>query len=253
MTPAGRVPPIFVSHSGEAGGEELAAWARELPRPRGILVVSASWSEDVLTRGSTAARPALLVDGLGAAAARASYPAPGAPDLAYELASLGSVEPSLRGWDQGVWGPLSSMFPAADVPVLQLSLVTGANPRRLFGIGRTLGALPARGYLVMGVGAITESPKERAPAMDAPVADWARVFDGWIANVLADAELDELFAWRKRAPYAKQAHGTPARLDPLFVVAGAASVEEHAVGFPIRGFEHGSFSRRCVQFGRTQL
>ena len=62
------IPPIFVSHGlpalaleASAGGE-LAQWGRDLPRPRGVLVVSAHWQAMTLSRGSTAPRPPLLHD-----------------------------------------------------------------------------------------------------------------------------------------------------------------------------------------------
>lgn len=257
------VPPIFLAHGAPAStldaasGVELAQWARELPRPRGILVVSAHWQANTLTRGSTTSRPGLLYDvggydvaGSAADLARVTYAAPGAPELAYELASLLPVDRAERGWDHGVWSPLSRMYPSADVSVLQLSLVAGAGPRRLFELGRRLGVLAARGYLVVGSGGITHNVSELDPRRDAPPADWARAFDTWVANLLADAELDELFAWRTKGPASRRAHPTSEHLDPLFVVAGAASLYEHAVGFPIRGFEHRTLSRRCVQFGR---
>jgi 4,5-DOPA dioxygenase extradiol len=258
------VPPIFVSHGTPSlavdpvRGAELAQWGRDLGKPRAILVVSAHWQAATLSRGSTAARPSLLRDfddGAGTAlpadVERVTYPAPGAPDLAYELHSLLPVErvPD-RGWDSGVWTPLVHLAPEADVPVLQLSLVLGATPRALFAIGRKIGVLAARGVLLLGSGGVTHALAEMDPRPDAPPADWAREFDAWVANVLADAELDELLQWRARAPHARQAHAGSAHLDPLFVMAGAASLYDHAVGFPIRGFEHGTLSRRCIQFGR---
>ena len=253
-----RFPPIFVSHGtpglavdAEAGAE-LAAWARTLPVPRGIVIVSAHWPEARPTRGSTAVAPTLLrdVDGYPPAEGleHVAYHAPGAPELAYELAACLPVERSDRGWDHGVWAPLLHMFPST--PVVQLSLVTGAAPRRLYGLGRRIGGLAERGYAILGSGGITHNAAAIAPERDAPVATWAREFDGWVANLLADAEMDELFAWRTQAPHARQAHPTTEHLDPLFVVAGAASLADSAVGFPVRGFTHGTLSRRCVQFGR---
>ena len=137
-----------------------------------------------------------------------------------------------------------------NIPILQLSLLAGATPRRLFGLGRKIGVLAARGYLVMGSGGITGNSSELDPRKDAPPAPFARDFDAWVANLLADAEIEELLAWRRKGPEAQRAHPTSEHLDPLFVVAGAASLYEHAVGFPIRGFEHGILSRRCAQFGR---
>ena len=259
----GHVPPIFVSHGTPAlavdveRGRELAQWACDLPRPRAILVVSAHWQEGVVSRGSTASRPPLLQDFDGIPEPLVpqgledlAWGAPGTPELASELHQLLPVERApLRGWDSGVWVPLVHMFPNGDVPVLQLSLVLGATPRSLFAIGRKIGVLAARGVLLMGSGGITHNLAEMDLDPDAPPLAWAREFDSWTANVLADAALDELLQWRASGPSAQLAHPTPEHLDPLFVIAGAASLYDHAVGFPQRGFEHGTLSRRCIQFG----
>jgi len=99
------VPPIFVSHGSpalaldEARGSELAQWARGLPRPRGILVISAHWQAASISRGSTSSHPKLLFDidahdalGVGDDIRSVGYAAPGAPDLAYELATLLPIE-----------------------------------------------------------------------------------------------------------------------------------------------------------------
>jgi 4,5-DOPA dioxygenase extradiol len=261
---AGFVPPIFVSHGTPAlgvdavRGGELRQWARDLPHPRSILVVSAHWQTAVLTRGSTAARPPLLHDFDGIPEqlvphdlGNLGWSAKGAPELAYELHQLLPVERDPdRGWDSAVWTPLVHMFPEGDVPVLQLSLVLGATPRTLFAIGRKIGVLAARGVLVLGSGGITHNLAEMDPDRSAPPAEWAREFDSWTANLLADAELEELLQWRTTGPSARLAHPTPEHLDPLFVVAGAASLYDHSVGFPLRGFEHGTLSCRCIQFGK---
>ena len=258
------VPPIFVSHGtpslavDPARGGELSRWGKDLGKPRAALVVSAHWQAPILSRGSTASRPTLLRDFDDYAALpmpdelqRVSYPAPGAPDLAYELHSLLPVErvPD-RGWDHGVWAPLVHLLPGADVPVLQLSLVLGATPRTLFAIGRKIGVLAARGVLLIGSGGVTHPLAELDPRPDAPAPDWVREFDAWVANMLADAELDTLLQWRAQGPHARRAHAGSSHIDPLFVIAGAASLYDHAVGFPIRGFEHGTLSRRCIQLGR---
>lgn len=253
MSVHARVPPIFVAHGTPASANdperarELGQWARELPRPRSILVVSSGWQEERLTRGSTG-KPVLLKD--TPALADIDYVAKAAPELAYELHGLLSVERAQRGWDFGVYGPLRHLFSEADVPILQLSLVTGATPRRLFGLGRKLGVLALRGVLLVGSGGITFNEAELEPRIDAPVADWAREFDAWVANLLADAELEDLLQWRAKGPHARRAQPASRYLEPLFVIAGAASLYDHGVGFPIRGFEHGTLSRRCIQFGK---
>ena len=142
-------------------------------------------------------------------------------ELAYELHSLLSVmrEPG-RDVDPDLRELLHGMF--GELPILELSLVLGATPRALFAIGRKIGGLASRGVLLAGFGS------------------WTLANDAWVANTLADAAVEELLDWRRTAP----APG-PMTLDALFVVAGAASLFDHAVGFPVRGE-----NARCIQFGR---
>ncbi len=241
------IPPIFVAH-GPGGAatppshaRELEAWGASLPRPRAVLVVSSSWSERTPTRGSTA-RPL--------APEHAAWSPPGAPDLAHDLHQLGAFDRAPdRKLAETAWSPLRLLFPRADVPVLELSLVTGATPTRLYALGRRLGELARLGYLLVGAGAITSNVEHMAPDVDAEPLPFARAFDAWAGNALADSEMELLLRFRTTAPEARLANPTTTTLDPLFVVAGAASLHEHAVGFPVRGFAHGTFSRRCVQFG----
>jgi 4,5-DOPA dioxygenase extradiol len=241
------VPPIFVAHGPEgaavspAYAQELTAWGASLPRPRGVLVVSSGWSERSPTRGSTG-RPLTPDD--------ARWSPPGAPDLAHELHQLGSFDRAPpRVLAETAWSPLRCLFPTADVPVLELSLVTGATPTRLYALGRLLGPLARLGYLLVGAGAVTSNVEHMSRLDDAEPLPFARAFDAWAGNALADAEMELLLRFRTTAPEARLANPTTTTLDPLFVVAGAASLYEHAVGFPVRGFAHGTFSRRCVQFG----
>src|SRR5262249_24061568 len=142
---------------------------------------------------------------IGAEGAAHPYPAPGAPELAADVASRLAVTVAARGWDRGVWAPLRDLRPEPVVPVLQLSLVAGLGPRRLFELGRQLGGLAADGVLVVGTGAIVDAPGERAEQADAPPPPFARELDTWFANQLADAAFEELFAWRRRAPNARRA------------------------------------------------
>jgi 4,5-DOPA dioxygenase extradiol len=254
---------VFVSHGAptlalDAGrGKELRAWAESLERPRAILVVSAHWEAPVLTRGTTSTKP-LVYDfsGFPDELFRVRYDAPGAPDVADRLQGLlerggekFDRDPS-RGLDHGVWVPLVHMYPAADIPVLQLSLVRGASPAKLFALGQKLAPLRDEGVLVMGSGGTVHNLRELDPSPAPATPYWANEFDAWLANTLAEGDTDSLLEYRARAPEAQRAHPTPEHINPLFVAAGAASMGEHAVGFPIRGFDFGSLSRRCVQFGR---
>ena len=161
-----RMPALYIGHGAPTLVDdpvwpvELAAWARDLPRPRSILMVSAHWESQPLTVGATTPVP-LVYDfyGFPERYYRTRYAAPGAPDLAASVAKLiRDVEPVAqapdRGLDHGAYVPLTVMYPDADVPVLQMSL-PDLDPEHLFAIGRRLAPLRDEGVLIIGSGFLT--------------------------------------------------------------------------------------------------
>jgi 4,5-DOPA dioxygenase extradiol len=136
------------------------------------------------------------------------------------------------------------MYPAADVPVLQVSLPT-LEPRPLFELGKQLAPLCAEGVLVAGTGFITHNlgalSLRQTPA-------WAHDFDAWTADVLVRGDIGALLDYRAQAPGVRDALPTHEHFAPLIVAAGAA--EGAPVTFPITGFWwNGGMTRRSVQFG----
>ncbi len=250
------MPVIFVAHGAPLLAIEpkraapIAAWGKALPRPKAILVISAHWETEGFFLGRTSSHEQLVYD-FGSRLPRAlfemQYCAPGAPDLADRLAPLLDAKQSDRGLDHGAWIPLAVMFPAADVPILQLSLPRNMTPAQLIGVGRTLQPLREEGVLVCGSGNVVHNLMTLDVTETRPVADWAVSFDEWIKHTLASADHEWLARWQHVAPSPPLAHPTDEHLRPLFVCAGAG------VGLPItwalEGFEHGNTSRRCVQFG----
>lgn len=239
------LPPIFLSHGspmialepGAAGAfmRRLgAALDAAFGRPRAILAVSAH----TLTREPVllaAPRHAAVPDfgGFPQALYEMRYDAPGAPALAGEVQAL-LAEAGLRahvvddgGLDHGIWTPLRYVYPAADVPVLPLAWMPMQPPAAQFVLGRALGALRARGVLVMGSGSITHNlallrgVTGRAP-VDAPERAESAAFRHWWAGRAAARDWDALFDYRARAPHAALMHPTDEHLLPWFVAAGAA-------------------------------
>lgn len=174
------LPSLFISHGSPmlalepgASGPALARLAAELPRPRAVLVVSAHWESQrlLLTAGE---HPATWHDfgGFPAALYAVQYPAPGAPQLAAEVAQqlvdagLPAELDAQRPFDHGAWVPLSLMYPQADIPMLQLSLPSRLGPELQTRVGRALAGLRAHGILLIGSGSITHNLGEldwRAP------------------------------------------------------------------------------------------
>jgi len=132
------MPAVYLSHGAPPLADdpiwpgELATWAKALPRPESILVISAHWENAPTSVSATRTVP-LYYDfwGFPKHYYEVTYPAPGAPALAEAVRKLlgGQVhEHADRGLDHGAYVPLVEMYPQADVPVIQLSMPT-LNPR----------------------------------------------------------------------------------------------------------------------------
>lgn len=232
---AGRMPGMYLGHGAPPLVDDplwttqLAAWSAALAKPSAIVVVSAHWESAPLTVGATADAAPLVYDfwGFPERYYRATYPAPGAPALAEQVRSLLSgIEPvgsaPDRGLDHGAYVPLTVMYPAADIPVLQISMPT-LDPGRLLRIGAALRPLRDEGVLIMGSGFLTHGlPFLRDFRFDAAPPTWSTEFDQWAAEALDRGDVDALAAFR-RAPGARYAHPTAEHFAPLLVTLGAAA------------------------------
>lgn len=254
------MPVLFLAHGSplllddRGWVAELAAWSKALPRPRAILMISAHWQARPATLGATTTVP-LTYDfyGFPESYYRVQYPAPGAPELAARVRGLlggeGQVadEPR-RGLDHGAYVPLVAMYPAADVPVLQVSLPT-LDPRALFAFGRALAPLRRDGILVVGSGFLSHNLRAADFRPDPPTPRWAAEFDAWATDVLVRRDVDSLLQYRDRAPGVQLALPTQEHFVPAIVAAGVAAEGAGQVTFPITGFLAGSLTRRSAQFG----
>jgi 4,5-DOPA dioxygenase extradiol len=232
---------------------ELAAWARALPKPKSILMVSAHWEHRPTTLGATRTVP-LVHDfqGFPERFYQTQYPAPGAPELAGHVRELlledaiDETDAPERGLDHGAYVPLVAMYPEADVPVLQISM-PGLEAKELVELGRALAPLRSEGVLIFGSGFLTHNMRY---AFQPGTPSWAREFDDWAAKALQRFDLDALIDFEKRAPAARTALPTWEHYAPVLVAAGAVADERPKVKFPITGWwMDGAFTKRSVQFG----
>ncbi len=231
---------------------ELAAWARALPKPRAILVISAHWEARPLAIGATRPLP-LIYDfyNFPEKFYKLTYASPGAPELAARVRALCStagiavIDEPERGLDHGAYIPLMCMYPDAAIPVLQLSLPS-MDPKELFAVGRALAPLRDEGVLVIGSGFLTHNLRALRLAQ---TPAWASEFDGWAADVIARRDVDALLDYRARAPGVREALPTHEHFVPVIVAMGATFDRPATVTFPITGFWWGgAMTRRSVQF-----
>jgi 4,5-DOPA dioxygenase extradiol len=254
-----RIPAIYLGHGApplldeQEWPRELAEWAKRLPRPKAILVVSAHWESAPVTIGATTPVP-LVYDfyGFPERYYRITYPSPGAPELAERvralLADATSVrEDPTRGLDHGAYVPLLFMYPDADVPVLQISMPS-EDPKALMELGRRLAPLRDEGVLIMGSGFMTHSFEAIRDVMSGrPVPQGVLEFDRWAAETLARRDIDTLIDYRRKAPAAAYAHRTVDHFVPLFIAAGASLEQDAASTTAIEGFWLAN-SKRSVEF-----
>ncbi|MER5275930.1 class III extradiol ring-cleavage dioxygenase [Streptomyces sp. NPDC002809] len=233
----GPTPSLFVSHGAPFTLDDprwlgdFYDWARSMPKPRAVVVVSAHWERAPVAISGAAAGTPLHYDfsGFHPRYKTLPYATPDATDLARRLTGLLGRTPvhefAGRGLDHGAFIPLMAMYPAADVPVVQLSMPS-LDPGALLGLGARLRPLRDEGILVLGSGFMTHSfAVFRRPELAAETT----AFDEWAVDALARGDVDALTDYRSKAPGAEVAHPTADHFVPLLLAVGAADDPAGAV------------------------
>lgn len=233
------LPAVFVSHGSPMlaldGGRTAVAWrslVADLPTPRAVLMVSAHW-ETAAPAVSAAASPSIIHDfgGFPQPLYEIQYPAPGAPWLAERVrdllvaANLPAAIKVTRGIDHGAWVPLREMYPAADVPVVQLALQTHLGAAHHYRLGQALAGLQNEGVLITGSGSLTHNLRDMLPGVSegsSRVPAYVTAFADWMHDKVMAHDVEALVDYRRRAPAAARAHPSEEHLFPLHVVLGAA-------------------------------
>lgn len=237
-----------------------SAWqalGQQLPRPRALLVISAHWYFGA-TAITAMARPRTIHDfyGFPQQLFDFDYPAPGAPDLAEEIAEV--VKPEWVGldrdqWglDHGTWSVLAHIYPQADIPVVQLSINALRPMDYHLELAARLAPLRERGVMVLGSGNVVHNL--RRLQWDRPDAafDWAERFDDAAAEQLA-REPGDILGLLEHPDYGL-AVPTPDHFIPLLYLAGLAAEEGESLEPLVRGYAMGSISMTCYGLGTQHI
>ncbi|RQR33292.1 class III extradiol ring-cleavage dioxygenase [Burkholderia sp. Bp9142] len=239
-----RLPSYFVSHGGGPWPYMTGPFRSNFARleqsliemraelgdaPKAVLMVSGHWEEAGFAI-SSCEHPGMVYDyyGFPDELYHIAYRASGSAALAQRVCNLiqsGGIEARLdpfRGFDHGTFSIMKPLYPAEDVPVVQLSLDAGLDPARHLELGRALAPLRDEGVLIIGSGLSFHN----LPAMrDASGHEASRQFDAWLQWTLVHVKSDEraarLVDW-EQAPHARDAHPREDHLLPLMVAVGAA-------------------------------
>ncbi len=242
-----RAPVLYLPHGGgplpilgDADHAHLVDFlgtiAARLGEPAAILVISAHWEEAqaTVTGGE---RPGIIYDyyGFPAQAYDIRYPAPGHPGLACEIRELLTASgidaktDAERGFDHGLFIPLTLMYPDARIPCVQLSLLKNLDPRQHIALGKSLASLRRKDLLIIGSGMSFHNLR----ALFAPSAASRRqceAFDEWLIETCRSRNFSpeereyRLVEW-ERAPSARYCHPREEHLLPLHVCFGLAGVD----------------------------
>jgi len=236
---------LFLSHGGgplpllgDAGHaemvENLEMIAGSINKPSAILVISAHWETTIptITSGS---HPDLIYDysGFPEESYDIRYPCTGEPLLAeqvHRLLSDKGIEARLddqRGFDHGLFIPLKIMYPDADIPCIQLSLVKGLDPVKHIEIGAALAGIEYDNLLVIGSGFSFHNMRAFFTPDTSETENMNVAFERWLIETCSnptlaqDERLQRLVHWES-APFARYCHPREEHLLPLHVCYGVA-------------------------------
>jgi 4,5-DOPA dioxygenase extradiol len=268
LRPSERMPVFFLGHGSPmnalGGNEYYRSWqtlgekfGSSWPVPQLILCISAHW----LTQGwwlTAMEQPKTIHDfgGFPQELFDQQYPAPGAPAVAREISRLVRQRASAPlgldmqwGLDHGAWSVLKPMFPAANVPVIQLSMDYSRPPADHHALARQLKVLRGRGVLIVASGnTVHNLGQMQRGAAGNQAFDWALEFDQTIAGYVQQGNLDALQNFQKLGTLATMAHPSYEHLLPLLYAAAAVDASE-PVRFFNTSYQFGAIAMRSMVWG----
>lgn len=245
-------PAIFIGHGSPMNALEDNRWTRawqalgaQLSRPRAIAVISAHWVVNA-TAVTAMTRPRTIHDfrGFPQALEQFQYPAPGAPDVAEEIAATLAPTPVVLdqdqwGLDHGTWSVLAHLAPHADVPVVQIAINASLSLTDHLVLGAQLAGLRRQGILLLGSGNVVHNLSAMDWERPEGGAGWAKRFESaTIACMLNTPRALPHLAQHRDYVHAAP---TPEHFIPLLYVAGAIQPAD-TVDCVLRGCAYGCLS-----------
>jgi 4,5-DOPA dioxygenase extradiol len=255
------MPTLFVGHGNPlnaiAQNAYTHAWqaiGTQIKRPKAVLMISAHWYiPGTAVTASQSPRTIHDFGGFPPELYQVQYPAPGDPALAHRVRELLSPVPVALdedwGLDHGAWSVMTHLYPAADIPVVQLSIDRTKPASYHFEIGKKLAPLREEGVLIMGSGNLVHNLRTYAwgKQSQAPY-DWAVRFETRARELIAAGDYEPLTHYETLGQDALLSVPSAEHYLPLLYVLGA-SHDQDSVTFPVEGIEGGSISMLAVKKG----
>ena len=230
-----KMPVLFLGHGSPMNAIEenqfvagFRSVASTLPTPAAILCVSAHWYTNG-TRITAMETPKTIHDftGFPKELYEVQYPAKGSPALA--AATLQLLQPALVeldekwGLDHGAWSVLKHLYPAANIPVIQLSIDYTQPASFHFALGQQLQDLRRKGILIIGSGNIVHNLRLvdfENFNRDNYGFDWAIEARAFINTCLVKGDFEPLIHYAKQSKALQMAIPSPDHFLPLLYTLG---------------------------------
>jgi len=254
-----RAPAIFFGHGNPMnalGGPFVTAWsalARTYAPPKAILMISAHWFIDQVAV-TAAPQPRTIHDfyGFPKLLYDIAYPAPGDPWLVDRLVDLLQPLDVARdhdwGLDHGTWSVLVHAHPAADIPVIQLSMDATRPAAFHYDLGRRLAELRDEGVMIAGSGDVVHNLRHARLSGPVEPYDWAVRFNDTVKAAIVARDHQSLLAGPALSEEAALSIPTDEHWLPLLYVLGAQGQDETPLFFN-DVIDAGSVSMLGVAFG----
>jgi len=258
-----KMPLLFLGHGSPMNAIEenefVAGWreaGKTIPRPNAILCISAHWE----TRGTfvTAMEHPLTIHDFGGFPPKlyeVEYPAPGSPVLAAETKKLitkTEVGLDLKwGLDHGCWSVVKHLYPAADVPVIQLSLDYYQTPQAHYDLGKELAILRNKGILIIGSGNLVHNLGRVAWDKLNEIGyafDWATEANETMKKYILNGDHSKLIGYKSLGRAMDLAVPTPEHFLPLLYILALKEENEHVSLFNDKAVA-GSLTMTSVKIG----
>ncbi len=256
-----KMPALFIGHGSPMNAIDSNNFTRTLEnlshrivQPKAILCVSAHW----MTEGTwitSMELPKTIHDfyGFPQALFDVQYPAPGDPQLARDIQTLvgeKTIHEDKEAWglDHGTWSVIRHMYPAANIPVLQLSLYMARPADYHFVLGQQLAQLRERGVLIVGSGNIVHNLRLLKWEAEAKPHEWALEFDQWSKEKILSRDFKSLQEDFQKTEAGRLAVPTLDHYLPLHYILGLAGKDEE-IKFEYEEIQNASISMRTVSVG----
>jgi 4,5-DOPA dioxygenase extradiol len=254
------IPAYFIAHGSPSIVIEdneytrfLVKLGKKISRPKAIVIFSAHFESEV-QKISAVESYTMIYDfyGFPKEMYNIEYPVKGNPKLAEEIHNLFEVSgikseiDRSRGIDHGAWTILKLMYPNADIPVITLSVNPHLSPDMQFKIGEAISTLREKDILILGSGGIVHNLAALKWDMEG-VEPWANEFDNWVNKNIENWDLNTLFDFANKGPYAKRAVPTNEHFVPLFIAMGASGQAGRGILLQ-SNFQYGNLGLSCFEF-----